>query len=107
MAVNAPYGVLVWMFWCYITEACNYINFNQLNQQENLHILERKKDRKTKKGKNRIPDAMDQRKNERKNERKKEKKKEKRKEDREKKWKKERQKDRKTKKRETTEKKMQ
>ena len=85
MAVNAPYGVLVWMFWCYITEACNYINFNQLNQQENLHILERKKDRKTKKGKNRIPDAMDQRKNERKNERKKEKKKEKRKEDREKK----------------------
>ena len=47
MAVNAPYGVLVWMFWCYITEACNYINFNQLNQQENLHILERKKDRKT------------------------------------------------------------
>ena len=40
MAVNAPYGVLVWMFWCYITEACNYINFNQLNQQENLHILQ-------------------------------------------------------------------
>ena len=38
MAVNAPYGVLVWMFWCYITEACNYINFNQLNQQENLHM---------------------------------------------------------------------
>ena len=43
MAVNAPYGVLVWMFWCYITEACNYINFNQLNQQENQHILEREK----------------------------------------------------------------
>ena len=99
MAMNASYGVLVWMFWFYITEACNYINFNQLNQQENLHILERKKDRKTKKGKSRIPDAMDQRKNEGKNEREKERKK-KRKKERKEDRKKERKNERKKRKKE-------